>query len=305
MLELPDIHSTPPRIKIEVDAVGVRDIVRPVEIEGLATAAFVRIDGSVRVPPDNRGAHVSRIPLAVDEAVDAATGPISGTRLIGQILDAVQRLNPEAGACSVQMSVDAVIERGNHHGDGYPTMKKPCRLLFSGRRGEADELEIGAEIKVGMACPQAQASLSATQRESLEGFLDKESVDLVYESIAVPSHNQLCDVRMVLRGSGAAISEVRPLELISTIEASCSSPTFEYLKRREEGLAVNDMHQQTMFAEDAARDMAFAVATKYAALPDDTRVVVSILSYESIYDYPLTCELEHSLGALRQSSAEL
>ena len=78
-----------------------------------------------------------------------------------------------------------------------------------------------------------------------------------------------------------------------------SSPTYEILKRLDEGKIVYNAHNNPKFVEDVVRDMLSAVLNKYKDLPNDVIVIARSESEESIHKHNAFAERVTTLGELR------
>ena len=89
-------------------------------------------------------------------------------------------------------------------------------------------------------------------------------------------------------------------DLIQIVEDSFSSPTYEILKRKDEGTIVYNAHENPKFVEDVVRDILKKILKKYPELPDDVTVTVRSESEESIHKHNAFAERVTSLGELRK-----
>ena len=142
---------------------------------------------------------------------------------------------------------------------------------------------IGVRV-VGMtACPCAQQTVT----EMLEYTGD----------MPVMSHNQRNVVTIEMTTSEDISLEAD--DLIDIAQESFSSPTFELLKRPDEGQVVINAHRNTRFVEDVVREVLVRIVHKYADLPDDVFVTVQSDSEESIHKHDAYAERVATLGELR------
>jgi GTP cyclohydrolase-4 len=89
-------------------------------------------------------------------------------------------------------------------------------------------------------------------------------------------------------------------EIIDLIEGAFSSPTFELLKRDDEGQIVINAHANPKFVEDVVRSVLEAVVEKYVSLPDNVEITVKSESEESIHKHDAFAERTATLGELRE-----
>ena len=111
------------------------------------------------------------------------------------------------------------------------------------------------------------------------------------------THNQrnVCTVRLTTDSK----YEIPINTLIDNVERCFSSPTFELLKRDDEGAMVINAHRNTKFVEDVVRDTLAMLVSEYTYLPDDTEVWVRSESEESIHKHNAFAERSAYLGDLR------
>ena len=136
------------------------------------------------------------------------------------------------------------------------------------------------------ACPCAQQTVT----EMLE-----------YEGdMPVMSHNQrnVCTIMVTMPEDVSIEAD----DLIDIAQDSFSSPTFELLKRPDEGQVVINAHRNTKFVEDVVRGVLERIVKRYTDLPDDVMVDVISNSEESIHKHDAFAERVATLGELRQEN---
>ena len=155
---------------------------------------------------------------------------------------------------------------------------------------------VGAEA-VGMtACPCAMET--CRERLAAEFPLLRASE---LKDLPMITHNQRNRTRLVLDLLESA--EVEADEIIATIEAAQSSPTYAILKRGDEGEVVLTAHQHPKFVEDVVRDLLASLPGRFPALPDGTLAHASTVSEESIHKFNVEASHEVTFGELRRLSA--
>jgi GTP cyclohydrolase-4 len=142
------------------------------------------------------------------------------------------------------------------------------------------------------ACPCAME----TVRELMKS--DDMNTNKLLESSPVITHNQRNRTRLLIEVPEALTVEAD--DLIEIVESSFSSPTFELLKRKDEGELVLTAHKNPKFVEDVVRDILSSIIEKYQDLPDDVFVTVSSESLESIHKHNAFAERVTTLGELRK-----
>ncbi len=145
---------------------------------------------------------------------------------------------------------------------------------------------VGVMVTGMTACPCAQQTVT----EILE-----------YEGdMLVMSHNQRNVVTITMTMPEDVTIEAD--ELIDIAQDSFSSPTFELLKRPDEGQVVINAHKNTKFVEDVVRGILDRIVKRYADLPDEVEVNVISDSEESIHKHDAFAERIATLGELRQEN---
>ena len=146
---------------------------------------------------------------------------------------------------------------------------------------------IGVKVLGMTACPCGQQTVT----EMLEFDGD----------MPVMTHNQrnVCTLNVTLPEDCSLEAD----ELIDLVEDSFSSPTFELLKRPDEGQVIINAHRNTKFVEDVVRGVLKRFVEKYTDLPDDVYVDVLSESEESIHKHNAFAERESTLGELRAENS--
>ncbi|WP_201013641.1 GTP cyclohydrolase, FolE2/MptA family [Candidatus Methanomethylophilus sp. 1R26] len=164
--------------------------------------------------------------------------------------------------------------------------------LLAGATGTRDgeiRKTIGCEA-VGMtACPCAQETVGELLNVEDPGF-------------PMMSHNQR-NVCSIVITTGPE-ENIEADDLIDLAEKSVSSPTFELLKREDEGRVVINAHENTRFVEDVVRNGLTLVVTNFQKLPDSCEVKVSSDSEESIHKHNAYAERTATMGELREEFAQ-
>ncbi|MDA8054248.1 MAG: GTP cyclohydrolase, FolE2/MptA family, partial [Thermoplasmatales archaeon] len=151
--------------------------------------------------------------------------------------------------------------------------------------GERTKRYIGVTATGITVCPSAMKTVSALMNR-------KE------DSPPYISHNQRNDVSILMEVPDGWDVEVN--ELIDIAEQSMSAPTYELLKREEEGLLVLQAHKNPKFVEDAVRDAMKLIVKDFAKMPDHVSVKVTSESYETIHKHNAYAEKSGTLGDLRK-----
>jgi len=238
----------------------------------------------VDLPAEQKGSHLSRNLETLREVVnDHASGVVTGIDdlavTIGKIL---LKKHEYADNANVEIKADYFRDSKTPNGRTPTEIYKLIGGSTVKRNGEIWKT-IGVEV-VGMtACPCAQATVT-----EMLGCDDK---------YPVMSHNQRNVCTLILRMREK--EEVEANNLIDLVERSFSSPTFEVLKRDDEGAVVINAHKNPKFVEDVVRTVLQNLVKEYSKLPDDTVVTVRSESEESIHKHNAFAERVAMMCELR------
>ena len=272
--------------------VGVTGVHKPIRISragavnGLNSMLNCCIDIFVDLPAEQRGSHLSRnVEVLQTAAEESLTHPYGS--LEGMAADIVKRLlDRHEYAHKAEVQVTADYFRPSETPSGRKTME--MYTLHAGAaavRGQPVRETIGAEV-IGMtACPCAQ--------ESIAEMLGAK--DSPYPGM---SHNQrnVCTILMSMDEG----TEIEADDLIDIAQKAFPTPTFELLKREDEGQVVINAHTNTRFVEDVVRSALTLVVRNYTDLPDNVEVKVVSDSQESIHKHNAYAERTATMGELRE-----
>lgn len=279
--------------RYKLSRVGVRNVHKPVIVkrEGLANRLNGTLNCSfdiyVDLPADQKGSHMSRNVDVINEVVsESLENPVPGLEILS--VDICRRLLVHHEyAKHAEVHITAEYFKPNKTPLGRDTFE--TYTLYAGGDIVRDgplTTEIGISA-VGMsACPCAQQTV--TEMLGYSG------------DMPVMTHNQrnVCTLKLTLPEGVYVEAE----ELIDLVEDSFSSPTFELLKRPDEGQVVINAHRNTKFVEDVARGVLERVVARYPDLPDDAVVNVVSDSEESIHKHDAYAERTATMGELRQEN---
>ncbi len=274
--------------------VGVRGVRKPVLVsrEGidgtLNNALNCSIDIFVDLPAEQKGSHMSRNVEVLNEVVEESVkSPI--TSLEDMAADICRRLLVHHEyAKTADVHISAEYFRSSKTPLGKDTFE--MFTLMAGGHIERDgpiTKMIGVKATGMTACPCAQQTVT----EMLEYSGD----------MPVMSHNQrnVCTLEVTMPENISVEAD----ELIDIVQDSFSSPTYELLKRPDEGQVVINAHRNTKFVEDVVRGVLERFVERYSDLPDDVAVDVISNSEESIHKHDAFAERVATLGELRAENA--
>ncbi len=290
--------------RFELHKVGVSGIRKPLTVRRSDRVVTLTTDFEVAVdlPSTRKGSDLSRNAILLAEIVDeTVVRPVSSLEAACvAIARALLERHPYAQTASVDARAEYFLRRGiveeRKSFEDY-TLLGAARSQRTGSTGPvAVTQSIGAEA-VGMtACPCAMETARDALAQEFPQLRDE-----ALQALPMITHNQQNRTRLVFDLPEGA--EVEADELIETIEASQSSPTYAILKRGDEAQMVIQAHRHPKFVEDVLRDLLRRVASECPKLPDSTYVRARTVSEESIHKYNVVAEHQASLGELRQTSA--
>ena len=250
------------------------------------------IDVFVDLPSTQKGSHLSRNLEVISEIVDhSVREPVKGLEVLSANI-CKELLGRHEYATIAEVSVEAPYFRERSNPGGKRTLESYKLIARAvGRRGGKLLKSIGVEV-IGMtACPCAMETIRAARMKN---------GDEVVEDFPIISHNQrnICTLLMEVPEE----FDVEANDLIDLVEMSFSSPTFEILKRSEEGAVVVNAHQNPKFVEDVVREVLGKILIRYRELPDDVMITVRSESEESIHKHNAFAERVTTLAELRQAS---
>lgn len=273
--------------------VGVTGVRKPVIVrrEGANSALNGTVNCSfdifVDLPAKQKGSHLSRNVEVLNEVVnESLKEPVTGLENLAK--DMCEKLlvhHEYAQTANVRITAEYFRESQTPLGRGTMEIYK---LLAGGSvvRGKGVRKTIGVEV-IGMtACPCAQQTVS-----ELLGCDNK---------IPIMSHNQrnVCTVAFTVDDK----TDVEADEMIDLVQKGFSSPTYELLKRDDEGKVVINAHSNPRFVEDVVRNVLKLIVDGYARLSDDVEIVVRSESEESIHKHNAFAERIATLGELREEA---
>ena len=278
-------------IGFKLTRVGVTGVRKPVLVrrEGKSStlngALNCSLDIFVDLPAEQKGSHLSRnVEVLKDVVNESITNPVSGLENMASDMCKKLLVHHEY-AQTASVNISAEYFRGSVTPFGRETFEI-YKLLAKGHvvRGGEVRKSIGVEV-IGMtACPCAQQTVT-------------EMLDC---SVVVPvmSHNQrnVCTLMFTVGEN----TDIEADEIIDLVQTAFSSPTFELLKRDDEGQVVINAHSNPRFVEDVVRTALNSVVEKYVDLSDDAEVMVRSESEESIHKHNAFAERTATMKELRE-----
>ncbi|MGH0034175.1 MAG: GTP cyclohydrolase FolE2 [Myxococcota bacterium] len=293
---LPDVAlDGRPRASGRLDRVGMTGIETVVRLPG-DPAPFqlpARVDAFVDLDdPRAKGIHMSRMVLALERA-------LSGGELTPRLLEGLLRqLRSDQGSLSRSAEV--------HIRTSHPITRTSLLSAIAGRRiypfswsgrldpGDSVRLALGTTITYSSTCPCAQAlSRDALLASFWSRFRDldeipiAEALDWIGEDGLLPvPHSQRSSAEVGVQIDPQA-DPLAPRELIDLVEEALGTPVQAVVKRVDEQEFARRSGARPLFCEDAAREVAAALA----ADPRITAHRVRVEHRESLHPHDAVAEV--------------
>jgi GTP cyclohydrolase-4 len=304
-MELPDVQSSLPEVRINLTRVGVKNVQKLVEVArpGKRPVVFISVfDVFVDLPGSLKGANLSRNFEVIDDVLQQA---IDGdVKEIEELCSAVARKlldrHEYAERTEVRMRSQFMVRRET------PVSETSCHEVVNvharavAQRNDGDPIirkSIGAEVTGMTACPCAQNIMKDHALHVLENLgVEEEKIEAFLNEVPMATHNQ--------RGRGFLCIEIDDdqhisLEkIIKILKDSMSARIYELLKRGDESYVVMEAHKNPRFVEDCVREMARKVIAQFHDLPGDSVVTIKQTNEESIHQHNAYAERKATIAEL-------
>jgi GTP cyclohydrolase-4 len=275
--------------------VGITGVKKPVNVQrpSRVVTLTTNIDVFVDLPASQKGSHMSRHVEVINEIVDESVrAPVESLEALSEeIASTLLKRHEYASKSEVNISSDYFLERELPSGVKSLESYKLLGQAKAQRGKDINKKLIGVEV-IGMnACPCAMETI----REVLA--TDKPVFKEELKDVPMITHNQRNISTLMIEVPSNYLIEAD--DLIEIVEQSMSSPTYEILKRSDEGKVVYGAHTKPQFVEDVVREILTRVLEKYPDLPDDLEVTVRSESEESIHKHNAFAERVTTIGELR------
>ena len=259
---LPDVavHAQPD-LGGALDWVGMADIQMPVRFDagdGVAQRSSARVDAFVNLKrPDQRGIHMSRLYLRVEQALAETTLNVATLRhLLREFIDSQAELSDGA---RLRIRFDQLVRRpalrSAHSGwRAYPV------TIDASLSASGFVVELATEVMYSSTCP---ASAALSRQLIQEQFARQFAADAVIEHAAVMAwlgseqgivatpHAQRSVAQVSVRLQPDA--DMQLLALLDAVEQALGTPVQTAVKREDEQAFALANGSNLMFCEDAAR----------------------------------------------------
>lgn len=304
-MELPDVQSSLPEVRINLTRVGVKNVQKLVEVArpGKRPVIFIsNFDVFVDLPGSLKGANLSRNFEVIDDVLQQA---IDGeVKVIEELCSVVARKlldrHEYAERTEVRMQSQFMVRRET------PISETSCHEVVNvhasaiAQRNDGSPIirkSIGAEVTGMTACPCAQNIMKDHALHVLENLgVAEDKIDAFFEEVPMATHNQ--------RGRGFLCIEtdddqhVSLEKIIKILKDSMSARIYELLKRGDESYVVMEAHKNPRFVEDCVREMARKVIAQFRDLPGDAVVTIKQTNEESIHQHNAYAERKATIAEL-------
>ncbi len=291
MSKVSDVQNHSPIHAFHLTRVGVTGVTRPVLIKRPKKTVTLIPTFSVFVdlPAEKKGSHMSRDIEVVDEIIDHADKATSLESLCARMARSLLERHEYAAYAEVSAESKYFLERsapsGRKTNEEYGIIAKA-----SVWRGKELRKTVSVEVMGMTACPCAM--------ETARDLMRTKYPDVKFDGVPIITHNQRNRCKLMVESDEK--HEIEADDLIQIAENSLSSPTYEVLKRQDEGAVVMMAHHSPKFVEDVVRDMLRGVLEKYKDLPDDVVVKAQSEAEESIHKHNAFAERVTTLGELKE-----
>jgi GTP cyclohydrolase-4 len=225
----------------------------------------------------------------VDQSVREPVGALE--MLCENIADTLLKKHEYANDSEVNISSDYFLEKKLP--SGIKSLESYKLLAYAkAQRGEEHRKKmIGVEVTGMNACPCAMETIREFIAADYPIYRDE------LKDVPMITHNQRNISTLMIEVPSDYQMEAD--DLIEIVEDSMSSPTFEILKRDDEGKIVFNAHTKPRFVEDVVREILTRVLERYKDLPDNVQVTARSESQESIHKHNAFAERVTTVGELR------
>lgn len=260
---MPDIaHETRAEHPGVLDWVGMDQMEMPVILtleDGRTVTTPARAAAFVDLADrDERGIHMSRLFLALDDALtDHALTPA----LLAKTLRAfVAKHEAISGAALIHLDFEVMVRRQALRSDqsGWRTYPVSVTAMLD---GDDVTIDLGATITYSSTCPCSAALSRQLVQEKFDrdfpggGPVDREAVRAwigTDQGIVATPHSQRSRAAVKVR-LAPGVEDLRPLSLVDRVEDALKTPVQAAVKREDEQAFAHLNGQNLMFCEDAGR----------------------------------------------------
>jgi GTP cyclohydrolase-4 len=296
-----DVQQEPPAARLRLDQTGVTGLHRIIRLADGGGLFYATLDLFVELPPDQKGAHMSRFGDTVEEVLEdlgALEAPM--IEALAERIAQALTVGHRAERADVEIRAQFPLARR------APVSGRPSQELYTliglaaATPRRAVQL-IGVEAEGMMACPCAQEMVRAQAEARLrEHGLAPDLAEQVLALVPVATHNQRGRGRLLV----GADRPLRAEDLVAIVEGAMSAENYDLLKRPDELFVVEKAHRHPRFVEDTVREILRGFASTFPELPDDTYVHARQVNMETIHKHDVFAQRGGRLGEIRGELAD-
>jgi GTP cyclohydrolase-4 len=280
----------------KLSRVGITGVRKPINVKrpDRVVTLTTEINVFVNLPATQKGSHLSRNVEIISEIVDQSVrDPVESLEMLCEIISKkLLDRHDYANHSEVNLKADYFLERSPPSGSKSLESYRLIARAIADRDKNIQKKMIGVEVIGMIACPCAMETtrnIMETKRAGISEHLGM---------LPVVTHNQRNVATLMIEVPSDYSIEAD--DLIMIVENSFSSPTYEILKRQDEGEVVYKAHENPKFVEDVVRDILKQILEIYTDLPDEVVVTARSESQESIHKHNAFAERVTTLGELRE-----
>jgi GTP cyclohydrolase-4 len=310
-----DVQARRPATHLSLSRVGVTGVEKVIRIRsnGVEQLFYAELECFVDLPPDQKGAHMSRFEEVVNEAIDEV---ILGEAFKAETLAShiAERVRDRQEGLRAEVTIAARFpEHKPTPSSGTPTQE--IYTLFGSAVASARGTRrlVGVEAQGMTACPCAQEMVTERAEARLrgEGFTDDE-IARVFDHVPVATHNQRGIGTLYVGCPETCGDAVEAQSLLEIVESAMSSEIYELMKRSDEVAVVEKAHLRPRFVEDCVREMLRMAVDRFSGFGEGTFLLARQENLETIHKHNVVAErhgllreLEHELEAGERASRHL
>jgi GTP cyclohydrolase I/GTP cyclohydrolase-4 len=296
-----DVQARRPATHVSLSRVGVTGVEKVLRIRsnGSEQLFYAELECFVDLPPDQKGAHMSRFEEVVNEAIDEVVlrEAFKAETLASHI---AERVRDRQDGLRAEVTIAARYpEHKPAPISGTPTQE--IYTLFGTAVASDHGLRMlrGVQAQGMTACPCAQEMVAELARERLaeQGF-DADEIEQVIEAVPIATHNQRGIGTLYIGCPEDSDVDVDARQLLRIVESSMSSEIYELMKRPDELEVVEKAHMHPRFVEDCVREMVRMAVDRFGHLGEDAFVLARQENLETIHKHKVVAERYGVIGRL-------
>src|SRR3954452_1042119 len=296
-----DVQARRPSTHVSLSRVGVKGVEKVIRIRdnGTEQLFYAELECFVDLPPDQKGAHMSRFEEVVNEAIDEV---VRGEALKAETLAShiAERVRGRQGGLRAEVKIAARYpEHKPSPASGALTQEIYTLFGSAVASSRGTRRLVGVQAQGMTACPCAQEMVMerAEERLSADGFTEDE-IARVFEHVPVATHNQRGIGTLYIGCPEGCDEGIEAASLLEIVESSMSSEIYELMKRPDEVEVVEKAHRHPRFVEDCVREMIRMAVERFRHLGDEAFVMARQENLETIHKHNVVAERYGVMGLL-------